>query len=259
MDLALKEITKAGLGNSLNESMSGQPSAVPGYSALQKELQNAFRDVNSFSSGCDVLINTLELYYSLYVKDCKSDQMEQMFVRLATTKMSTDYAQTMQGHQPIFDTFERMKDYLKVHHASRMSAYQYLNTCWELEKMESENLRDYARRIYDKMVEARNTNEAKYEAYRKSRDSTPENVAMASKDVFDMVSGQIFLQYLKNKNPRIFNQIVSDLDEVWNASDIANRAMAYQDRMCDEDGISGLRPETSLTINKKSGQKNFRQ
>ena len=256
MDLALKEKTKAGLQNSLNESMSGQPSAVPGYSALQKELQNAFRDVNSFSSGCDVhvFINTLELYYSLYVKDSKSDQMEQMFVRLATTKMSTDYAQTMQGHQPIVDTFERMKDYLKVHHASRMSSYQYLDTCWELEKMESENLRDYAHRIHDKMVEARNTIEAKYEAYRKSRDSTLENVTMASKDVFDMVSGQIFLQYLKNKNPRIFNQIVSDLDEVWNAADIANRAMAYQDRMCDEEGISGLRPETSLTIDKKSGQ-----
>lgn len=30
--------------------------------------------------------------------------------------------------------------------------------------------------------------------------------------------------------------------------------MAYQDRMCDEDGISGLRPETSLAIDKKSGQ-----
>ena len=44
-----------------------------------------------------------------------------------------------------------------------------------------------------------------------------------------MVSGQIFLQWLKSKSPRIFNQIVSDLDEVWNATDIANRAMAYQE------------------------------
>ena len=139
--------------------MSGQSSAVPGLSALQKELQYSFRDVSSFTSGCDVhvFIAKLELLYNLYVKENKSDQMEQMFVRLATTKMSTDYAQTMSGHNPIVNTFDLMKSYLKTHHASRMSSYQYLDMCWVLQKEESENQRDYARRIHDKMVDARNT------------------------------------------------------------------------------------------------------
>ena len=254
----LNEKTKPDVGGP-SESTSGQSSAVPGYSLLLKEMQNAFRDVSSFESGCDVhsFINRLEMYYGLYVIGNECDQIEQMFVRLATAKMSTDYAQAMQHYKPIVDTFEKMKDYLKHHHASKMSAYQYLDTCWELEELESENLRDFARRISDKMSEARNVIEAKYEAYLRSIGSKIDDKTMSTKEVFDMVSGQIFLQRLKMKRPKIFNQIVSDLDEVWNATDIANRAMAYQERMANEDEPSVTKPGTSLTIDKKAknGQK----
>ena len=257
LDLALKEKTQSELASPSNGATSGQPSAVPGLSALQKELQYSFRDVSSFTSGCDVhvFISNLELLYTLYVKDNKTDQMEQMFVRLATTKMSTDYAQTMNSHNPIVNTFELMKSYLKTHHASRMSSYQYLDTCWELQMEEAENLRDYAHRIHDKMVDARNTIEAKFEAYKKSSDNSIENVSMSSKDVFDMVAGQIFLQALKMKSPRVFNHIVSDLDEVWNSADIANRAMAYQERMANEDEPGVSKPGTSLTIESKKSKK----
>ena len=254
MDQALKERTQAGLASPSSEATSGQSSAVPGYSGIHKELQNAFRDVSSFESGCDVhvFINRLEVNYSLYVMDNKSEQMEKMFVRLATAKMSTDYATQMQNYKPIVNTFEGMKSYLKHHHASKMSSYQYLDTCWELEKQEAESLRDYARRISDKMSEARATIEAKFEAYKKSNNDSIENTAMSTKDVFDMVSGQIFLQWLKSNGPRIFNQIVSDLDEVWNATDIANLAMAYQERMATEDDPILNKPGTSLTIEKKA-------
>ena len=133
-------------------------------------------------------------------------------------EMSTDYASQMQNHKPIVDSFEIMKEYLKHHHSSKMSAYQYLDTCWELEEQESETLRDYARRISDKMCEARGVIEAKFETYKKASDNSIEKVTMSTKEVFDMVSGQIFLQRLKMKRPKVFNQIVSDLDEVWNAS-----------------------------------------
>ena len=255
LNRAIKE-KEAERASPSNEPKSGKMSAVPGYTPLQKELQSQFRELSSFTSGCDVhvFINTLELYYRMYVENNQSDDMEQMFVRLATAKMSTDYAQTMQNYSPKVETFEAMKSYLKTHHASRMSSYQYLDTCWGLEKQESENLRNYARRIHDKMVEARNTIEAKFEAYKKDSESSIESVSMTSKDVFDMVAGQIFLQSLKLKSPRVFNHIVSDLDEVWNAADIANRAMAYQERMANEDEPAVTKPGTTLTIESKSNE-----
>ena len=83
-----------------------------------------------------------------------------MSVRQATAKMFTDYATQMQNYRPVINTFEGMKTYLQHHHASKMLQYLYLDTCWELEKQEAESLCDYARRICDKMSEARSTIEA---------------------------------------------------------------------------------------------------
>ena len=84
LDSALKEKTKPSVASPSLEATPGQSSAVPGYSGIQKELQNSFRDVSSFESGCDVhvFINRLEVFYNMYVKGTDCDQKEQMFVRL---------------------------------------------------------------------------------------------------------------------------------------------------------------------------------
>ena len=104
---------------------------------VHKELQNALRDnVPSFQSGVDVhsFINALELYYDLYVGPNKSADMEKMFVRLATGKMSVEYGSTMTKYKPSIEDFEAMKTYLKTHHASKMSCYQTLDGMWDLHK-----------------------------------------------------------------------------------------------------------------------------
>ena len=54
IDLAQKEKTKSEPASPSIEASSGQSSAVPGLSALQKELQYSFREAPSFTSGCDV-------------------------------------------------------------------------------------------------------------------------------------------------------------------------------------------------------------
>ena len=108
------------------------------------------------------------------------------------------------------------------------------------------------------MSEARLTIEAKFEAYKKSNNDFIENTTMSNKDVFDMLSGQIFLRWLKSHDPRILNQIVSDIDEVWNATDIANLAMAYQKQMATEDDPILNKPGTSLTI-KRSLKSRFKK
>ena len=79
---------------------------------VQKELQVAFRDnVPTFQSGVDVhsFINSLELYYKLYVVPNKTADMEKMFVRLSTGKMSVEYGSTMTNFEPKIEDFESMK------------------------------------------------------------------------------------------------------------------------------------------------------
>ena len=229
---------------------------------IQKELQIALRDnVPTFQSGVDVhsFINALELYYDLYVAPNKSADFEKMFVRLSTGKMSVEYGSTMTKYKPAIEDFESMKSYLKTHHSSKMSCYQTLDVMWELQMLEAENLRDFARRLDEKAVESRNIIEAKFECFLKSK-TADENIEsadknMTSKDVFNMFSGQIFLQMLKAKSPHIYNQIVNDLDAVWNAVDIANLAMSYEVRMAkDPDQNQALAP-SSLTADSKNSEK----
>ena len=229
---------------------------------IQKELQIALRDnVPTFQSGVDVhsFINALELYYDLYVAPNKSADFEKMFVRLSTGKMSVEYGSTMTKYKPAIEDFESMKSYLKTHHSSKMSCYQTLDVMWELQMLEAENLRDFARRLDEKAVESRNIIEAKFECFLKSK-TADENIEsadknMTSKDVFNMFSGQIFLQMLKAKSPHIYNQIVNDIDAVWNAVDIANLAMSYEVRMAkDPDQNQALAP-SSLTADSKNSEK----
>ena len=233
---------------------------------VHKELQNALRDnVPSFQSGVDVhsFINALELYYDLYVGPNKSADMEKMFVRLSTGKMSVEYGSTMTKYKPPIEDFEAMKTYLKTHHASKMSCYQTLDGMWDLQMTEAENLRDFARRLDEKAVESRNIIEAKHETFlkNKSADKTlpaDENETadnMTSKDVFNMFSGQIFLQMLKAKSPHIYNQIVNDLDEVWNAVDIANLAMSYEDRMAKDSDQNQASVPSTLAADTKNAEK----
>ena len=231
---------------------------------IQKELQIALRDnVPTFQSGVDVhsFINALELYYDLYVAPNKSADFEKMFVRLSTGKMSVEYGSTMTKHKPSIEDFESMKSYLKTHHSSKMSCYQTLDVMWELQMLEAENLRDFARRLDEKAVESRNIIEAKFECFLKSK-TADENIEtadknMTSKDVFNMFSGQIFLQMLKAKSPHIYNQIVNDLDAVWNAVDIANLAMSYEVRMAkDPDQNQALAPSSLTADSKNSGKLN---
>ena len=197
---------------------------------VQKELQVAFRDnVPTFQSGVDVhsFINSLELYHKLYVVPNKTADMEKMFVRLSTGKMSVEYGSTMTNFEPKIENFESLKKYLKTNHASKMSCYQTLDGMWDLQIQESENFRDFARKLDDKAVEARNIIEAKFEIAKTAgmtsvtaaKNKENADSEMTSKDVFNMFSGQIFLQMLKHSSPNIYNQIVNDLDAVWNAVD----------------------------------------
>ena len=101
---------------------------------IQKELQNAMRDyVPTFQSGVDVhsFINALELYHKIYIVPNPSAEFEKMFVRMSTSKMSVEYGSTMMNHKPTIENFESLKEYLKAHHASKMSCYQTLDVMWD--------------------------------------------------------------------------------------------------------------------------------
>jgi len=212
------------------ENVKPEGSAKDYTSHRIKSMSNVIAtEVPVFSSGQDVHIwlNKLESYYKLYVANDTSGLMEEHFIQSAKSRLCPEYLHSMLGSSDATDTFEEMKVYMKKNHASKMSVFQILDTLWEMEQKDSESFRDLGIRLDDKAAEAKNIIDAKYKEWAESNGGSP----MKMDDIYKLVSGQVFLQTLKNKHPVIYNNICNDLDKTWSAKEIALKAMTYSDRM----------------------------
>ena len=218
-----------------------------------KHMQSTVHGLPVFSTGMDVhyWINQLDSYYKLFVVGKPNKpQLEEAFLESALSRIQADYLHPIVNRvdEDKIDTYQKLKDYLKKYHSSKMSTFQVLDTVWDLQKTDSENLRDYGHRLDDKAVEAMNQILAKWEEEKGA--SNP----MSVESVFKLFSGEIYLQYLRAKNPIVYNAIVNDLDKTWSATEISLKALSFETRLTsDEKNYSG--PATSLNVNgNKSNQ-----
>ena len=187
-------------------------------------------EVPIFSSGMDVhtWLNKLDSYYKLYVANDTSGIMEEHFVQNAKSRLCSEYLHSMVATSDATDTFATMSVYMKKNHASKMSVFQILDTLWEMNQTDAESFRDYGIRLDDKAVEAENIIVAKFKEWTETKGDVSD---MTLSDVFKLISGQVFLQNLKNKEQIIYNNICNDLDKTWSAREIAIKAMTFSDRM----------------------------
>ena len=192
-------------------------------------------EIPVFSTGHHVHIwlNKLESYHKLFVVPDSSGVMEEHFLQVAKSRLCPEYLNAMMASSEDTTTYDGMKDYMKKHHASKVSVFQILDTIWDMDKTDSETLRDYGIKLDDKAAEAKNIIEAKFQEYISKDDSRNEKY-MKVEDVFKLMSGQVFLQALKNKKQTIYNNVCNDLDSTWSAAEIANKAMTFADRMSSE-------------------------
>ena len=98
---------------------------------------------------------------------------------------------------------------------------------------DSESFRDFGIRLDDKASEAKNIIFAKFKEWSESNGDS--DTEMKADDIFKLVSGQVFLQSLKNKFGVVYNNICNDLDKTWSANEIALKAMTFSDRMASSD------------------------
>ena len=192
-------------------------------------------EVPIFSSGQDVHIwlNKLESYWKLYVANDTTGMMEEHFIQSAKSRLCSEYLNAMLGSSVATDTFEQMKDYMKKNHASKMSVFQILDMLWEMDQKDSESFRDFGIRLDDKAHEAKNIIFAKFKEWAESKNES--ETEMKAHDIFKLVSGQVFLQSLKNRHGVVYNNICNDLDKTWSANEIALKAMTFSDRMASFD------------------------
>ena len=212
-------------------------------------------DVPKFTSAICVhgWINTIQAYYNLYVKNSGKNKavFEGHFVQTTLSKIQPDYLNAMTNGDTDIKTFDAMKKYLKENHSSKLSIYRVLDTVWDMQKMDVESLRDFGHRLDDKAIEAEGIIEATFDNTIRSQDSSK---SLTKTSVFKLVSGQVFLQFLKTNECNVYNHIVNDLDATWSAAEIALKAMSYSDRLkTDKEEHQSNR--TVFHSNKKSEEK----
>ena len=215
-------------------------------------------DVPKFTSAVCVhgWINTIQAYYNLYVKNCGKNKavFEGHFVQTTLSKIQPDYLNAMTNGDTEIKTFDAMKKYLKENHSSKLSIYQILDTVWDMQKMDVENLRDFGHRLDDKAVEAEGIIEAVFDTTIRSQDPSK---SLTRTSVFKLVSGQVFLQYLKVHHCNVYNHIVNDLDSTWSAAEIALKAMSYSDRLkTDDSEQQAPTPNSAFNASAKSDYAN---
>ena len=219
------------------DNSSVQPVAKRDY--MNHEIKTMSSTISSeipvFSSGHDVHIwlTKIESYHKLFVVPDSTGVMEKYFLQVAKSRLCPEYLNAMMASNEDTSSYAGMKEYMKKHHASKVSVFQVLDTIWDMDKTDSETLRDYGIRLDDKAAEAKSIIEAKFKEY-SSKDTSRTEKDMKVEDVFRLMSGQVFLQALKNKKQVIYNNVCNDLDSTWSAAEIANKAMTFSDRMSSE-------------------------
>ena len=233
----VKEIKPKETGSS--DDSGAQPVATRDFMSHKIKTMSSTisNEIPVFSSGHDVHIwlTKLESYHKLFVVPDSTGVMKEHFLQVAKSRLCPEYLNAMMASNDDISTYAGMKEYMKKHHASKVSVFQVLDTIWEMDKTESETLRDYGIRLDDKAAEARSIIEAKFKDHIKNDVSRTDKV-MKVDDVFRLMSGQVFLQALKNKKQTIYNNVCNDLDSTWSAAEIANKAMTFSDRMTSENG-----------------------
>ena len=246
-EVAKREATNKTTGGASASKTESKPAANEETERLKAEktletqqLKNMVNiittDVPKFTSAVCVhgWINTIQAYYNLYVKNSGKNKavFEGHFVQTTLSKIQPDYLNAMTNGDTEIKTFDAMKKYLKENHSSKLSIYQVLDTVWDMQKMDVESLRDFGHRLDDKAVEAESIIKAVFDNTIRSQDPSK---SLTKTSVFKLVSGQVFLQYLKANECNVYNHIVNDLDATWSAAEIALKAMSYSDRLKTED------------------------
>ena len=192
-------------------------------------------EIPVFSSGHDVHVwlSKLDSYHRLFVKDDTTGIMAEHFLQNAKSRLCPEYLNSMMQSGVATATYDEMKEYMKKHHASKLSVFQILDTIWEMDLTESETLRDFGIRLDDKAAEAKNIITSKFADYAATEESR-QNKALSLDDTFKLMAGQVFLQILKSKKQNIYNNVCNDLDKTWSAAEIANKAMTFSDRLIPE-------------------------
>ena len=194
-----------------------------------REIMSSLAAVPEFGSGNDVHVhvNKLANLYDLYVKGRDDEnKLEETFVRNCKKLLCDSYLTQLINSNETLNTFEEYKDYMYRVHESKEHHFQRLNALWSIMPKERESFTDLGSRLENQAHEVRLSILAQWKKGHSDAKDIP------SKDLFDLIAGQILLSHIQSsKNRHVYQYMANDLDKAWTVKDVANRAMTIADRV----------------------------
>ena len=247
---AVAEENKVKIETSLSLSESKTVSTEKQHA--HREITTSLAAVPVFGPNNDVhlFVNKLTNLFDLYVKGRENeDKLEDTFVRNCKKLLCDSYLTQLINSTETIDTFDAYKTYMYRVHASKEHHFQKLNRLWQMEPKEKENFTDLASRLENQAHEVRLSILAKYQKSHTGATDIP------SKDLFDLITGQILLTHIQSsKHRRIYQFMANDLHQAWTVKDVANRAMTIADRVKDEVDAGSFVVRSNVTeVNRSAG------
>ena len=232
LETLLEKVDNETTETTTNGSSSAANSHIPSYIVQQmttyvRERVGIF-DPNEVS--VHTFISSLKRAYELYVTtDTRyGTHLENDFVRAATSRLNgTTLERLVSQGKSNFTSFDNMEKVLTKEYSHLSTAFQLLQSFYEIDRQENETISALATRLSGMMTHVADAIVAKFAARNTSTQSADEqkHTVMTASDVFDMLAGQRLLDFIRHRHPKVHSEMAArSLDNMFSITDVANEA-----------------------------------
>lgn len=188
-------------------------------------IHNRVLAINSFKgTGPNELsgfIENLTQVFDLFVKF--NTKHETMFVEVCKAQLGSNiYANLVSSKTPIA-TFNDLTKWLRRTYDSQLTTYQLMGSAWDAEFQAKEPYIAFAQTVEKSL---RTASDFIFEDFRKKNNGDD----MSAQQVIDLVGGMLMCEKLKAHNTMIYRAMVTQMNELTSASEVATYAESLRVR-----------------------------
>ena len=193
-----------------------------------KAIENALNGVPTFT-GVDIhetqsFCDHLSQIFSIMVTDV-DPSLEPEFIKIVKLKLTQSVFKQMNQTKADVTTFDKFKQYVQSNFAPKHNAIQVMSKIFDVEFDEKAKFSVYAAAINEQLRTGYAAVNRQYKAVNKTTDNIP------GEELSYFFGGVLLANHLKSTHFGIFRDLIPDLDQCMNATQIANRGEYYFDRL----------------------------
>jgi len=219
-------------------------------------IHNDIQQISTFMNGgpdeLSSFIDALKIVYDTHVMD--NLKLESIFVKCAKGRLGKNIYSNLVNSKVTMNTFDDFTKWLRATYDSQLTQYQLLGAAWDAEFDPADVYITFAHNVEKKLRTATDTI---LEDYKKKNSGSE----MSAKKFADLVGGMLMCEKLKQHNKLIYRAMVTKMNELTSANEVATYAESLRVRFGDgivettNDAFYGNRSYQNRSKDENSGWK----